>query len=342
MESRLFQISEQVLPEVVDLLTEVTLGTTGVRYKHLDTHQRVLEVDTPLFLYLKRREQVLGNITFCRRGKDWYIRYFAFRSKLQRTTETKTEDRSSSVLKKEISSFFKAAFSGEVDGTTVEQFYAYIDPKNDRSKWMSTNFGFQKMATLSTQTFSRLFPKKSNRFQLVAPNDELKAAVIHHFGNHAFFFDAFLDKNKYGILRDEEGALLGFCRVTMAHWKIESLGGKNGEWKAKVLTKTPLINRLIYPPRHTFVVPDSVWVNDGNPQLLTELYESLIQETQAHMLIWWTDVNEPLYLSAKNKVNWGPMHKVLGTSPVDVVGKRKEDEVEKLTQPMYVVAIDAI
>ena len=140
--SRIFKLTDKILPEVVELLTEVTLGTTGVRYKHLDTHKRVNEVDNPAFLYLKRNEKVLSNITFCRRNQDWYIRYFAFKTGLQRSTNTKTEDKSNNLLKREISNFFEAAENGQFYDTDVQSFYAYIDPKNDRSLWMSKNFGF--------------------------------------------------------------------------------------------------------------------------------------------------------------------------------------------------------
>lgn len=339
---RFFQLEEKVLPEVVDLLTEVTLGTTGVRYKHLDTEKRVQEVDHPLFFYLKRNEKVLANITFCRRDSDWYIRYFAFRTVFQRSSETKTIDKSSSILKSEIAQFFSAALDGEINASKVNRFYAYIDPKNDRSKWMSTNFGFQTIAHLATQTFSRIYAKKSKRFQLSEPTEELISLVRKQFNEHTFYFEAFLDKNKYGVLYNDEKEIIAFCRVSMAHWNIESLGGRNGELKAKFIAKIPIVNRLIYPPLHTFVVPDSVWVKDDNPQILTELYESLIAETKANMLIWWTDQEEPLYKSVQKKINWGPMHRVLGVSPVDVVCKSKEEKMDNLKKPVYVVAIDAI
>ena len=339
---RFFKLTEEVKPEIVDLLTEVTLGTTGVRYKHLDTAKRVHQVDEPLFYYLQRREKVLANITFCRRAEDWYIRYFAFRTALQRSTDTKSEDHSNSLLKKEIESFFQAGLNGEIDHQNIQRFYAYIDPKNDRSLWMSKNFGFNTIAELSTQTFSRVFPKRSKRFEWSEPTIELQERIKSTFGNHSFFFEAYLPKDKMALIKDDKGEILAFCRVSMAHWRIDSLGGKLGEFQAKVLPYIPIINRLVNPKLHTFVVPDSVWVKDGNPQILTELYESLIKETKANMLIWWADNEEPLYKTVKNKVNWGPMNSIMGVSPVNVVARQKEGEVPKLTQPMYVVAIDAI
>ncbi|HLU87999.1 MAG TPA: hypothetical protein VKZ44_09615 [Taishania sp.] len=342
-QSSVFQISERPTPEILDLLTEVTLGTTGIRYKHLDTAERVHKVDHPLFFHMKRKEKVLGNITFCQRGKDWYIRYFAFRTALQRSTDTKIEDKSSSLLKREIEAFFQAAFAGEVNGTKVQNFYAFIDPKNDRSKWMSRNFHFETVTQLATQTFSRWFAKQSPRFSVLEqPNEQSIHLVREHFGQHAFFFDYYLDKDPMAFIKDENGELLAFARMSIAHWHIESLGGKLGEFKAKLLSKTPLLNRLVNPEYHTFSVPDSVYVKNNDPQLLQELFESIIAYQKSNMLIWWVDQREPLYQSVKNQVKWGPLHPILGVSPVDIVVRNNHATQTKKTNPIYVVGIDAI
>lgn len=342
-QSKFFKLSEKPTPEIVDLLTEVTLGTTGVRYKHLDTAKRVLQIDNPLFFYIQRQQKVLGNITFCRRNQDWYIRYFAFRTNLQRSTDTKTEDKSNSLLKTEIEYFFQSAMSGDVDGNEVDRMYAYIDPKNDRSKWMSKNFNFQTVAQLSTQTFSRFFAKKSPRFKIIdAANTDMHQRVRHAFQNHAFFFEYYLDKDPFAVIENEQEEIIAFARISKAHWHIESLGGKWGEQKAKLLSKTPILNRLVNPEKHTFVVPDSVWVKDNDPTILTELFESMIAYTQANMLIWWVDNKEPLHQQAKKQVKWGPLHPILGASQVDVVCRSKTGKADELEHPLYVVAIDAI
>lgn len=342
-QSKFFKLSEKPTSEIVELLTEVTLGTTGVRYKHLDTAKRVLQIDHPLFFYLQRQQKVLGNITFCRRNQDWYIRYFAFRTSLQRSTDTKTEDKSNSLLKTEIEHFFQSAIDGAIDGTEVNYLYAYIDPKNDRSKWMSKNFNFQTVAQLSTQTFSRFFAKKSSRFKVIDASDiDMQQRIREIFQGHAFFFEYYLDKDPFAVIENKDREIIAFSRISKAHWHIESLGGRWGEQKAKLLSKTPVLNRLVNPEKHTFVVPDSVWIKDNNPNVLTELFESMIAHTQANMLIWWVDNKEPLYQQTKKQVKWGPLHPILGVSQVDVVCRSKTEQAEELKNPLYVVAIDAI
>jgi len=342
-QSSFFQISDRPTPEIIDLLTEVTLGTTGIRYKHLDTAQRVYTVDNPLFFHLKRRDKVLANLTFCQRGDNWYIRYFAFRTALQRTTDTKTEDKSNNLLKREIEAFFQVAFAGDVNDIKVKNFYAFIDPKNDRSKWMSRNFQFQTLAQLSTQTFSRWFAKQSPRFSVVeVPDEETVAMIRDQFENHAFFFDFYLDKDPVAFIKDDKGQILAFARLSIAHWHIESLGGKFGSLKAKIVSNTPVLNRLVNPKLHTFSVPDSVYVKNDDPKVLEELFQSIIAYQKSNMLIWWVDNTEPLYLNVQSKVKWGPLHPILGVSPVDIVVRSADDSFVKLKKPLYVVGLDAI
>src|SRR5690606_41375466 len=78
-----FKLSDHPEPGIIELLKATRLGTKGATYRHLDTEKRINELVTPLFLYIQRREKVLGNITFCRRSLPtsvnvFYIRYFAF------------------------------------------------------------------------------------------------------------------------------------------------------------------------------------------------------------------------------------------------------------------------
>lgn len=341
--SSVFKVSTHPTLEIIDLLTEVTLGTTGIRYKHLDTAKRVHTVDNPLFLHLKRREKVLCNLTFCQRDENWYIRYFAFRTALQRSTDTKTEDKSSNLLKREIEAFFQAASKGEITGKPVKKFYAYIDPKNDRSRWMSRNFGFEKIGQLSTQTFSRWFAKQSNRFYVEqTPAQEHIGLIKEHFSQHDYFFDYYLDKDPFAYIKDSDAEIIAFARLSIAHWHIESLGGKMGKLKARMVAKTPFINRLVNPDYHTFSVPDSVYIKDNDPRLLEELFESIIAYQKSNMLIWWIDDQEPLYKTVKQQINWGPLHPILGVSPVDVVARTTEEIDHNTPNPLYVTGIDAI
>src|SRR5690554_4426148 len=133
-----FVLRESYNDEVLNLLKSVTLGSNGARYQHQRLEQRIQQVYKPLFLNLERNEKVLGNITFCRRPINWYVRYFAFDLGMQANSQQPRSKASNSGLKKRIGEFFHHAFELEQDRPST--FYAYIDPRNERSLWMSQNF----------------------------------------------------------------------------------------------------------------------------------------------------------------------------------------------------------
>ena len=100
----IFKFRTEVTEEILALLESVTLGTDGAHYRHLDTRERIFESDNPLFLSMERHTKVLGNVTFCRREKNWYIRYFAFDGAMQ--AQGKKKSSSNGLLKRELNAFF--------------------------------------------------------------------------------------------------------------------------------------------------------------------------------------------------------------------------------------------
>jgi hypothetical protein len=335
--SSLFKLREQPTEEIISLLEQTTLGTNGARYRHLDTRNRILEADNPLFLSIERNNKILGNVTFCRRGSTWYIRYFAFQQNLQSNNRKKETDKSNSNLKSQLRLFFDEQFQSDVD-----TMYAYIDPKNDRSKWMSQNFGFHKIATLSTQSFSRIYPKKSARIEKTEDWHEVEPKVIENYGNHCHFFMAHASKPPFYVLKGEKGEIIACARVTKVRWEIVRLPGKFGRLFTKAIPFIPFLNRLITPKNHTFLVPEIVCVNQNNPELLDELFSAILFEEKLNLMLWWMDVTDPLYLSVKNKVQWGLLHKVIGVEPVDVVERNRSAIPEKLESPIFVTAFDMV
>lgn len=340
--SQLFKLREVATKEIIALLEQTTLGTNGAMYRHLDTGKRIHEADNPLFLSMERNEKVIGNITFCRRDSDWYIRYFAFHSLAQAGDKKKKEDKGNSFLKKELNQFFKDAFEGQIDGNKMQSMYAYIDPKNDRSKWMSENFGFKVVSHLSTQTFSRLKPKFSKNLSLSTDWNEIQLLVEEHYRHHAYFFTSHADKPPFYILKNEVGSIIACARVTKVKWEIIRLPGRFGKVLTKAIPFMPLLNRLIKPSNHTFLVPEIVCVKDNDPRLLDELFSAILHEEKLNLMIWWQDQNDPLYLAVKEKVNWGPLNKIIGVSPVDVVQRTADGRSIFENRPVFVTAWDMV
>ena len=339
----IFKIREQATKEIVQLLDSVTLGTNGAHYRHLDTEEKISEADNPLFLSLERHEKVLGNITFCRRGKDWYVRYFAFDTMVQSAGKKKSGANKSGLLKTELTKFFSTALKEGYKDSQVDSFYAYIDPNNEKSLWMSENFGFRKVAEIATQTYSRAHPKESNRLVKIDKWTDVKDVVQEHFKDYNYYNDVHIQKPPFYLLKDERGEILAFATISHANWEIKRLPGKFGGLLTKLIPYIPRIRKLIHPKEHSFIVPEAILVKDNHSELLSELLEGILAAEDKNLIIWWTDTNEPLYQDVKGQVKWGLLHKVIGVSNAHLVVKdTTERVVERNQKPFYTIGFDFI
>jgi hypothetical protein len=313
----IFKFREEPTEGIIRLLESVTLGTDGAHYRHLDTRERIQEADHPLFLSMERHEKVLGNITFCRRKKHWYIRYFAFESAIQ--AQGKVKSTNNGLLKRELNHFFDEQLKTD----EVDAFYAYIDPRNVKSLWMSENFGFETVGKIATQTYSSVRKPKHGRVHMDRQPALIPEEIVDHFECQTFYYDDQLKKGNHFSIRDEKGELLAFAKTTLANWEIKRLPGKMGGTLVKWLPYIPFLNRLIKPKAHSFVVPEAVFVKNNDPRLLRELFNGILAHEQQRVIIWWVDENDTTYRAVKTTVKWGLLNKIVGVNSVYLVERSR-------------------
>lgn len=340
--SPLFKFRTEVTSGILDLLQGTTLGTNGAKYKHLDTATRIYEADNPLFLAVERREKTLGNATFCRRDGHWYVRYFAFQSTLQSIGNKKSHQKGNSLLKSELNSFFAQALEGNQEHQPIKSFYAYIDPKNDKSKWMSESFGFKTIAHLATQSFSRVNPKKSNRLTICHDWNEIAPIIRPFYSGNKYYFETHCSKPPFYVLKNDANEIIACARTVNVNWEIVRLPGKLGGLLTKVIPYIPFLRKLIRPKKHQFLVPEIVWAENNDSEMLTELFESMLADQHLNLILWWTDIRNPLYRQVKSEINWGLLHKVIGVSPVDVVQLCSKTYQDQNQAPVFVTAFDMV
>jgi hypothetical protein len=338
-----FTIRYEATPALLDLLCQTTLGTNGACYRHLDTKTRILDADNPLFLSVERDGKVQGNVTFCRRKDHWYVRYFAFSGQKQAAKNNQHSDKGKSRLKEEIASFYQEVFEGKY-GDTPESLYAYIDPKNERSKWMAEQFGFRIEAQLVTQTFSRVKPKAHRNVRVITDQELIGSQLSKVRENHAYFVENHEREPVFYGMFDDNEELIAFAKITRANWVIERLPGIIGGLMTKIIPVVPGLRRIIKPKAHRFVVPESVIVKDNDPELLTAFFESILNAEERNVLLWWIDRREPLWRDTRHEVNWGMLHKLTSQTPVDVVVLRKSSlHIDELrSKPIFVSGWDMV
>lgn len=308
----MFQVRREPTESILALLDDITMGTDGAHYRHLDTREKIKNIDAPLFYTLERNNKAIGNITVSEREDDWYLRHFAFTKGFQASGKKRSRSEGNSRLKKEVSEFFKGLLEGYYTSKNGRCIYAYIDPENQKSLWVSQSFGFKKVRSIATQSFSRFSPKKSQRLIKNLSWKEVQPLIEKEYKEYSFYHPVQTEKGPFYGLKNSEGELIAITKITNAEWEIKRLPGKFGRLIVKLIPYIPMLSRLIKPKHHTFLVPDAVWTKDNDPELLEELFEGILNDTKLHLMLWWVDTEELHYRAVKGKMNWGPAHKIIG------------------------------
>lgn len=336
----IFVFREQVTESILQLLENTTLGTNGAKYRHLDTGKRIQEIDNPLFLTVERHQKAIGNVTFCRRGKAWYIRYFAFDKMFQANKQKKNHKEKHSHFKEQLEDFFQEKLDPN-SPDSIDSFYAYIDPNNAKSMWMAENFGFHTVGKLMTQSFSRIRPVQSIDIEQCFDRDVYKKFIGEKFGTYVHFQSNQHDKGCVYVSRDEFGEIIAFAKISHVHWKIERLPGFLGGFLVRFLPFIPFLNKIIHPNNHQFIVPESVYIKNNNPELMEQFFESMLKRENRNLILWWVDQNELLYTKVRHKMHWGILNRLVGVNAVHVV-ERTKAEIEPSASPFFVRGIDLV
>ncbi|MEX1192766.1 MAG: hypothetical protein WEA99_12400 [Brumimicrobium sp.] len=336
-----FYIRDNYSSEILNLLKTVTLGSNGARYRHRNIEQRIKNLYKPLYLNLERSEKILGNLTLCRREVGWYVRYFAFDPKMQTNQKTKVKPKTkTNKLKTIIQSFFADVFDQGEDSPKL--LYAYIDPRNERSLWMSQNFGFYTVAKIATQTFSRVRPKRKDDVVVADDLTFIKEKIKQEFSNLPLYFDhhTFNESPFYELVK--EGETVAFAKTHSAEWVIERLPGKRKSFLMSIIPYVPGVRKVVRPAAHKFTVVDTVWAKESEAKYMEELFEGILEKEDKNTMVWWVDTKDLIYKKLKKKINWGLLNKINGTHEVDLVIKNNSEKKEKFSKPTYVTGFDFI
>ena len=340
----IFKLSEETSPELLELLNSVTLGTNGAQYRHLDTTNRIFEADNPLHLTLERNNKIIGNITVCRRENHWYVRYFAFDLGMQSTGKFKSKGAKTGLLKQELQKFFDTMLVGDPELGKIDSFYAYIDPNNQKSLWMSESFGFESIGNIATQTFSRVNPKERQRVERIDDWRTIEPLIEEKYSRYNYYFLDQTKKPPFYMVRNSEGEVIACAKISLSKWEIKQLPGRYGSLLVKIIPFVPWLNKLIRPKEHTFVVPEAVVVKDNDANLLSELFEGILYREKQNLILWWVDEKEPLHAKNLNKIKWGLLHKLIGVTKANIMVKTQTDHSSgnKSQQPFYTSGFDFI
>jgi hypothetical protein len=325
---------EKADEEIIGLLKETILGAEGgMRYSMQNTEERIKSYGAGLsFMALYKKNSLKGVIGLCRRKtlncgisyESTHLRYLSMKSAFQ--TEQAPDHRSDRFpavednFKQKILSLFKGPPLDEtVPGETVQPhvMYAYVESKNERSKNLINQAGYEYIRSFLTVAFSRFYPRRSPAVTCLRPEEEpaMGRLLEEQYRNYCFYSDefSFLD-HKYYVLKKDNVIVAGVCAIP-ARYRVVNVPGLWGWLMMKVMPVTPLFKRLFQPEEFRYIILNAIYCRKGSEDLLPDLFEAVCAEEGYHTALTWHDDHSELFEVLRTNRRMGALNRMLNAKP---------------------------
>lgn len=334
--------------DIIALLRATVLGSEGgMRYTMLNTPERVRSYGDGLsFIALYKRNSLKGVIGLCRRitsnrGSRYdsaYLRYLAVQSAFQvGKAPGRRQERHSVVadsFKQKILSLFhdpRQAAGGDLQGdgnngqnalngeygSGPHVTYAYVESRNERSRNMINQAGYEYIRSFLTVAFSRFNPKPDPSVTRLSPEEEPEMAGLlkEFYGDYCFYTDEFsFHDHRYYVLR-RNGEIVAGVGAIPARYKVVNVPGLWGWVMMKMLPHTPLFRRLFQPEEFRYVILNAIYCRRGSEELLPDLFEAVCAGEGFHTALTWLDDHSWLYDTLRTNRRMGALNRMLNAKP---------------------------
>jgi hypothetical protein len=349
--------------EIISLLKNTIQGSEGgMRYSVQNTEEKVKALgDSLSFLALYRRNSLAGVIGLCSRDTytcgvkyaSTFVRYLAMQSTYQtvKAPEGKRERLSftEESFKQKILDLFKGPQQDEKeagDSVLPHVMYAYVESRNERSKNLIHQAGYEYIRSFLTVAFSRFNPLTNPSVARLLPEEEpaMASLLAEQYHNYAFYYDDFsFYDHKYYVMR-RNGTIVAGVNVIPALYRIVNVPGLWGWIMMKLLPVTPFFRRLFKPDEFRYLVLNAIYCPKGNEDLLPDLFEAVCAEEGYHTALTWLDDHSELYESVRTNRRMGAINRMLNAKPGLIYASFSgltEKEKEKFYEcPAYISGFD--
>jgi len=356
-------IDEQATGDILDLLDNTILGTSGgIRYRLLDTAEKIKAIPEIYFLSLRKFNRLLGTIGFVRRQfsfRDetyiaYYLRYFSIKSpmstakrKKSRRYDTIIKKKKRNILKEQAEEFMVNAhkYLRTADGQKTV-LYAYIEQENQRSMEMSTRMGYETVRILTNEYFSRVFPKRDPAVERLsgAEKSQMRGEISSFYGDFTFFTEESLFYKESYFVYHLDGKIVAGVQATPVEWEIKTMPGITGWIFQTLVPFLPFLRRLFNPGRFRFVSLDAIYYKHGYELLLIPLFESVLAIQGVRTAVTWHDSESPVLKTIRKLHRLGVFRKLTSPRPADIrmrfIGFSDEEKERFYQYPSYVIAFD--
>lgn len=353
----------EAAPDVVEAIKNNILGNPdGIRYRHLDSLQKITDIKPLLFFTLRRDSNLLYVMALVERitklkNKHYYtynVRYVIFNQLF--TAKTLTSENKpngfqkigNSIIKEGMRKHaenFKFTLKDESANPEKKLYYSYVEESNLRSMNF-TQFFFESIRNISVITCSHVFPKIDKCVSKIKTEElsEVCSLIRETYANHSFFF---INENdilsNYYVVKTGDKIVAG-VKAETANWKFEQLPGKGGKFLIKALPYLPVISRIIKPKRFSFLTFDTIYCPEGNEKYLSKLFESVCALTKVYSAMIYLDKGDELYPKINQLKKMGILNKLFknanGVVLARFVNFSDEEKEEYYNSPAYLSGYD--
>ena len=351
--------------ELIDHIGSTYLGTPGgLQYHHATGIDKLQNMKTCYFVFLRRSGKMLGSIGYTLRDthageatyRCWLVRYFAIKAplrtdKLSRKQRKKrpVKDRSVSLVKN-MANFFHDNPQRLIDPNTTEMpkaiLYSLVEKKNERSRNFAEIGGYEKTGDVVSFMFSRLKKRRRAGVERLKREEipEMRSLLKEFHSDHAFYLEDNLFLNDdYYVLR-ENGEIVAGLQVNEEVWEIKTIGNATFDRFVKLLTRIPFIGKRFRYEEMRFLGVEGIFFGEGRGDAVYTLLEGVLALKDHYLALMIMDIRSSVYLNFKNRGRLGPVNTVLGTFDGDIYTRFysfPEEEKKKVSaMPAYISIFD--
>src|SRR5450759_650052 len=359
------RVSDYANEGILDILNHAVQGSEGgLRFSLQNIAPRIAAYkDQIRFVSLYKKNQITGTVGSCFRisGQEnlryptSYLRYLAFQSTYQ--TDLNWRKRREALIKPENDDSFKQKtleiFSkphlldlNDVFEGDKHIMYAFVESKNERSKNLVHQAGYEYIRSFLTVAFSRFSPKNDQRVVKLRDEErgEMESLLLEYYRDYSFFSTEYsFFGDKYYVLKEGDEIMAGVSAIPSVY-KVYDVPGIWGWVMMRVLPKAPYFRRLFRPGEFRYLVFDAIYCKHGREELLATLFESACAVEGFHTGLTWLDDRSQLYDKIRTGVKMGALNRMLNAKPGLVYTKfinlTQEEKDHFYDAPAYISGFD--
>jgi hypothetical protein len=359
------KVSDFANEGMLDILNHAVQGSEGgLRFSLQNIAPRIAAYkDQIRFVSLYKKSQITGTVGSCFRitgqGKlrypSSYLRYLAFQSTYQSGLNWRKKRKA--LIKPEKDDTFKQKtleiFSKPhlLDLNNVFEgdkhvMYAFVESKNERSKNLVHQAGYEYIRSFLTVAFSRYAPKSDRRVAKLGneEKEKMESILLDYYRDYSLFSTdySFFGDNYY-ILKEGNEIIAGVNAIPSVY-KVYDIPGVWGWVIMSILPNMPYFRRLFRPGEFRHLVFDAIYCKPGKESFLANLFESACAAEGFHTGLTWLDDRSMLYDRIRSGVKMGALNRILNAKPGLVytrfINLSEEEKEAFYVAPAYISGFD--